>query len=96
MTSTLLNYEQGDKIELKINYQDETVKFVNGTINGKTQMYLKEFATTVLGIQPETKEIVAAFIGKEVSDSYMKRYKFYELRQIKSKKNCFLGTIQKR
>lgn len=91
-----LTYENGDKIEFKIDYQNEIVKFVNGTIKGKTQMYLKEFAIGVLGIEPETKEIVAAFIGKEVSESYVKNYKFYIIKQIRSKKNFFDGTIQKK
>lgn len=91
-----LVYENGDLIEFKIDYQNETVKFLNGTIKGKSQMYLKEFAIGVLGIEPETKEFVAAFIGKEISESYIKNHKFYEIRQIKSKKNFFNGTIQKK
>ena len=89
-------YENGDTIEFKIDYQNEIVKFINGTIKGKTQMFLREFAIGVLGIEPETKEFVAAFIGKEVSESYIKNHKFYILKQIKSKKNHFNGTIQKK
>ena len=91
-----LVYENGDKIEFKIDYQNEIVKFVNGTINGKSQMYLKEFAIGVLGVEPETKEFVAAFIGKEISESYIKNHKYYIIEQIKSKKNYFDGTIQKK
>ena len=91
-----LKYENGDIIEFKIDYQNEIVKFINGTINSKNQMYLKEFAIGVLGVEPETKEFVAAFIGKEVTESYIKNHKFYILKQIKSKKNFFNGTIQKK
>ena len=89
-------YENGDKVQFRIDYQSEVVKFVNGTINGKNQMYLKEFAIGVLGIEPETKEFVAAFIGKEIGDSYVKNHKYYVIKQIKSKKNHFEGTIQKK
>lgn len=94
--SDLLTYENGAKIEFKIDYQNELVKFNNGTINGKTSMYLKEFAISVLGVEPETKEFVAAFIGKEVSHAYKKNHKFYVIELIKSKKNFFEGTIQKK
>lgn len=93
--SELLTYESGAEIEFKIDYQSETVKFNNGTINGKSSMYLKEFAITVLGIEPETKEFVAAFIGKEIGEAYNKKHKFYLIKQIKSKKNFFDGTIKK-
>ena len=90
-----LIYENGDVIEFKIDYQTETVKFINGTINGKSNMYLKEFAISVLGVEPETKEFVAVFIGKEVSEAYKKNHKYYIIKQIKAKKNFFEGTIQK-
>lgn len=94
--SELLTYESGAVIEFKIDYQSETVKFNNGTINGKTTMHLREFAISVLGIEPDTKEYVAAFIGKEVSFAYNKKHKFYVMKQVKSKKNIFIGTIQKK
>lgn len=93
--SDILTYENGDIIEFKIDYQNEMVKFLNGTINGKTNMYLKEFAISVLGVEPETKEFVAAFIGKEVSESYNKQHKFYKIEVVKKKKNIFEGKIQK-
>lgn len=93
--SSILKYENGDKIIFKIDYENEIVKFINGTIGDKSSMYLKEFAISVLGIEPETKEFVALFIGKEVSNSYNKFHKFYIIKQIKSKKNLFEGTIQK-
>ena len=95
MTSEPLIYENGDVIDFKIDYQTESVKFLNGTINGKNTMYLKEFAITVLGVEPETKEFVAVFIGKEVSESYNKKHKYYIIKQVKAKKNLFEGTIQK-
>ena len=93
--SNIFTYENGDIIEFKIDYQSEIVKFLNGTINGKSNMFLKEFAISVLGIEPETKEFVAAFIGKEVSEAYNKNHKFYEIHVIKTKKSIFEGTIQK-
>lgn len=96
MMSEPMIYENGDKIEFRIDYQNEIVKFINGSINGKNQMFLKEFAIGVLGIEPETKEFVAAFIGKEISESYIKHHKFYVIKQVKSKKNYFTGTIQKK
>lgn len=91
----MLTYESGNEIEFKIDYESEVVKFVNGTIKGKNSMYLREFAISVLGIEPETKEFVAVFIGKEISESYKKNHKFYIIKQIKSKKNFFDGTIRK-
>lgn len=93
--SDIFTYENGDIIEFKIDYLNESVKFSNGTINGKTNMYLKEFAISVLGIEPETKEFVAAFIGKEVSEAYNKKHKYYEINVLKKKKNIFEGTIKK-
>ena len=95
MISEPLKYENGDLIELKIDYQTEIVKFLNGTICGKAYMYLKEFAISVLGIEPESKEFVAVFIGKEITQAYKKNHKYYILSQTKSKKNIFEGTIQK-
>lgn len=92
---SLLNYNNGDEIEFKIDYENESVKFLNGTINDKTSMFLKEFAITVLGIEPETKEFVAAFIGKEVSSGYNKFHRYYIIKQVRAKKNHFEGTIQK-
>lgn len=93
--SELLTYESGAVVEFKIDYQNETVKFSNATIKGKTNMHLREFAISVLGIEPETKEFVAAFIGKEVTGAYKKYHKYYIIKQIKSKKNMFNGTIEK-
>ena len=74
--SSNLSYENGDEIGFKIDYEDEIVKFTNGTINSKTSMYLKEFAISVLGVEPETKEFVAVFIGKEISCAYRKNHKY--------------------
>jgi len=90
-----LKYENGDIIEIKIDYQKENVKFINGTILDKTNMFLKEFALEVLGIKADTKEFVALYIGKEVTESYNQTNKDYLLKLTKSKKNIFIGTIQK-
>ena len=65
------------------------------SVHGKNSMYLREFAISVLGVEPETKEIVALIIGKEVTDAYNKEHKYYTIKQIKSKKNLFEGTIKK-
>lgn len=91
--SNSLKYENGDIIEIKIDYQKEIVKF-NGTICDKTSMFLREFAKDVLKINAETKEFMALYIGKEVSEAYNKSHKHYILTRIKSKKNVFIGTIQ--
>ena len=90
-----LTYENGDVIEIKIDYQKEVVKFLNGTIFGKNSMFLREFAKDVLGVEAETKEFMALYIGKETSESFKKQYKKYKLTHVKSKKNLFVGTIQK-
>ena len=58
-------------------------------------MFLKEFAIEVLGIRADTKEFVALYIGKEVTESYNPTNKDYILKLTKSKKNIFVGTIQK-
>ena len=93
--SEVLTYESGALVEFKIDYQNEMVKFINATVCDKKSMYLKEFAISVLGIEPQSKEFVAAFIGKELTQSYNKKHKFYKIEQIKAKKNLFHGTIQK-
>lgn len=93
--SSSLTYENGDVIEIKIDYQKEVVKFLNGTIFGKNSMFLREFAKDVLGVDTETKEFMALYIGKETSESFKKQYKKYKLTHVKSKKNLFVGTIQK-
>lgn len=93
--NTTLTYEEGYEIEFKIDYENEIVKFLNGTIKEKTTMFLREFAISVLGIEPDTKEVVALFIGKEISQSYNKIHKFYMIKQIKVKKNHFHGSIKK-
>ena len=90
-----LSYENGDIIELKIDYQKECVKFNNGTVCGKTSMFLKEFANSVLNINTETKEFLALYIGKEAIEAYNKKHKGYIIKHTKSKKNLFIGTIQK-
>ena len=90
-----LTYENGDIIEIKIDYQKEIVKFLNGTILGKNNMFLREFAETVLNIETETKEFMALYIGKETSEAYNKTYENFILKHVKSKKNVFVGTIQK-
>ena len=88
-------YENGESIVFKIDYGKEIVKFTNGTIHGKNVMFLRDFAVSVLGIESEDKEFIAAYIGKEAIDTYKKKRKYYILKQIKTKKNYFEGSIQK-
>ena len=40
MTSECAVYENGDLIDFKVDYQSEIVKFNNGTVFGKQNMYL--------------------------------------------------------
>ena len=91
----ILKYEDGDAIIFKVDYRKEEVKFINGTIHDKKNMSLNEFALSVLGTELNTKELIAAFIGKEVLNSYQKKHKYYVLNQRKIKKNYFEGSIQK-
>lgn len=53
----------------KINYNKETVRFKENIFQ-KKKMGLKEFAITVLQIEPVSIEIVAMYIGKLGFDMY--------------------------
>ena len=59
----------------KINYNKEIVKFKENIFD-KKQMGLKEFALTVLQIEPVSIEIVAMYIGKLGFDVYNTKGKF--------------------
>lgn len=59
----------------KIDYKKEMVKFKENVFD-KKRMGLKEFAITVLQIEPVSIEIIAMYIGKLGFDVYNTRGKF--------------------
>ena len=54
-------------------------------------MSLKEFAITVLQIEPVSTEVIAMYIGKLGFDTYNKGK--YEIEVLKKKKNGIKGKI---
>lgn len=74
-----------------INYKKKTVKFKPKLLNRKV-MSLKEFALSVLGIDPISTEIIALYIGKMGFDTYNKG--LYEITITKKVKNGIKGTIR--
>lgn len=74
-----------------INYKKKIVKF-RPKICNKNKMGLKEFAITVLGIDPISTEIIAMYIGKLGFDTYNKG--FYKLTITKKVKNGIKGRIE--
>ena len=75
----------------KINYSKEIVKF-SGKIFDKKKMGLKEFAISVLQIEPVSIEIVAMYIGKLGFDVYNTRGK-YSIMFKKKLRNGIKGCI---
>lgn len=75
----------------KINYKKEAVKF-RENIFEKKKMGLKEFAITVLQIEPVSIEIVAMYIGKLGFDVYNTRGK-YSIMFSKKTRNGIKGRI---
>jgi len=75
----------------KIDYKKELVNF-KGKIFGKKKMGLKEFAITILQIEPVSKEIIAMYIGKLGFDVYNKSGKF-SIIVTKKTKNGIKGNI---
>lgn len=74
-----------------INYKRKCVKFKPKLLNKKV-MGLKEFALTILGIDPISTEIIAMYIGKLSFDTYNKG--FYEITIEKKIKNGIKGRIK--
>ena len=75
----------------KINYNKETVKFKDNVFD-KKKMGLKEFAITVLQIEPVSIEIVAMYIGKLGFDVYNTKGK-YSIMFKKKIRNGIKGCI---
>ncbi len=74
-----------------INYKKKIVKFKPKLLNRKV-MSLKEFALSILGIEPVSTEIVALYVGKMGFDTYNKG--LYEITIVKKIKNGIKGTIR--
>ena len=68
-----------------IDYKKELVTFKEKIFN-KKKMGLKEFALTVLQIEPVSVELVAMYIGKLGFDTYNKSEKFNVIFTKKTKK----------
>ena len=62
-------------MSFKINYLKDTVTF-SGNLFNKRKMSLKEFAITVLQIEPVSTEVIAMYIGKLGFDVYKDKDKF--------------------
>ena len=75
----------------EINYKKEEVKF-SKNIFDKKKMGLKEFALTVLQIEPMSIEIVAMYIGKLGFDVYNTTGK-YSIMFEKKTRNGIKGCI---
>lgn len=73
-----------------VNYKKKTVKFKPKLLDKKV-MSLKEFALTILGIDPISTEIIAMYIGKLGYDTY-KKGKF-NVTIIKKVRNGIKGII---
>ena len=80
------------EVSFKINYKKEYVKY-NKTIFGKKKMSLKEFAITILQIEPISSEIIAMYIGKQAFDVYNKN-SLCEMMISKKKKNIVKGNLR--
>jgi len=74
----------------EINYKKGIVK-LDKYIFKKKKMILKEFAITVLQIEPVSTEVIAMYIGKLGFDTYNKGK--YEIEVLKKKKNGIKGKI---
>lgn len=75
----------------EINYSKEIVKFKENIFD-KKKMGLKEFAITILQIEPVSIEIVAMYIGKLGFDVYNTRGK-YSIMFKKKTRNGIKGCI---
>lgn len=74
-----------------INYKKQIVKFKRNVFD-KKEMILKEFALTILGIEPISTEVIAMYIGKMGFETYNKGN--YELHLIKKVKNGVKGYLK--
>lgn len=74
-----------------INYKNRIVKFKPKILN-KKEMGLKEFAVTILGIEPLSTEIIAMYIGKMGYDTYNKGS--FNITIVKKVRNGIKGIIK--
>ena len=74
----------------KIDYKKSIVKFKPKLLDKKV-MSLKEFAMTVLGIEPVSNEIIAMYLGKLGFDTYNKG--IYKITFIKKIKHGIRGKL---
>ena len=73
-----------------ISYRTKIVKFKPKVLNRRI-MTLKEFAMTILGIEPLSTEIIAFYIGKLGFDTYNKGK--YEITITKKTRHGIKGKI---
>ncbi len=76
----------------QIDYKKGTVKF-KGDVFSKNKMSLKEFAITVLQIEPISTEVIAVYIGKLGFDVYNSKGSFNIVFN-KKKRNGIKGKIE--
>lgn len=74
----------------EVNYKKEIVK-VDKKMFSKKKMSLKEFAISVLQIEPVSTEVIAMYIGKLGFDIYNKGQ--YDVEIIKKMKNGIKGKL---
>lgn len=86
----MVNQEKINSSYFEINYRRNVVKF-DKHIFKKKKMSLKEFAITVLQIEPVSTEVIAVYIGKLGFDVYNKNK--YNIDIIKKKKHGIKGKI---
>ena len=74
----------------EVNYKKGIVK-VDKKMFAKSKMSLKEFAISVLQIEPVSTEVIAMYIGKLGFDVYNKDN--YEIEVVKKTKNGIKGKL---
>lgn len=74
----------------EVNYKKGIVK-VDKKVFSKSKMSLKEFAISVLQIEPVSTEVIAMYIGKLGFDVYNKGK--YDVEIVKKTKNGIKGKI---
>jgi hypothetical protein len=80
------------KISFSLDYKKEKVVF-NRRIQNKRKMSLKEFAITILQIEPVSTEVIAVYIGKLGFEAYKNKSKF-NIEILKKTKTGIKGIIE--
>ena len=86
------NKDNKNSSSFEVNYKKECVVFKENIFE-KKKMGLKEFAITVLQIEPISTEVVAMYIGKLGFDVYNSKGKF-NIMFCKKTKNGIKGIIE--